>query len=114
MGNLFSEFEQRERDERLSGAVTSYGVGTRSYGKSGEAKESKRQMAETTERYKASNPAFESTPIPPMCTCPQRAHPHELSVHATLASDWAAWSNGRPKNSWPWSLRNLADSDGPR
>ncbi len=91
-----------------------YGYGTQSHIKSTEFKQTQRDRAEFTKRYEAGEIRFPATQVPLMCTCPQRPYPHELQVHATLASDWAAWSNGRPKNSWPWSLRNLADPDGPR
>jgi hypothetical protein len=38
---------------------------------------------------------------PLLCCCPQREHPHELSVHAELRREWYAH---RENLCWPWSL----------
>ena len=42
---------EQEKNERLAAAVTSYGVGTRSYNRSAEKREMDRQRAESTARY---------------------------------------------------------------
>jgi hypothetical protein len=46
------EFSSEENNERLAAAVTSYGVGTRSYNRSPEKREMDRQRAEVTTRYR--------------------------------------------------------------
>ena len=38
---------------------------------------------------------------PLLCRCPQREHPHELSVHNLIRYEW--WKR-ELRNSWPWSL----------
>jgi hypothetical protein len=38
---------------------------------------------------------------PLLCRCPQREHPHELSVHALIRSEW--WKR-ELRTKWPWSL----------
>jgi hypothetical protein len=82
-----------------------YGVGTKSFNASPENHAMKRERAEFTKKYEAGEIRFASVTVPLLCRCLQRPTPHELSVHATLASDWAAWGAGQSKNSWPWSLR---------
>jgi hypothetical protein len=94
-----------ESSERLAAAVTSYGLGTRSYNASPEKHEVDRQRRAATE-------AFESAPreqieVPPMCTCSQRTYPHELDVHSHLPSE--AW-NPQNRFRWPWSLMLLEES----
>lgn len=37
--------------------------------------------------------------LPILCSCAQREHPHELTVHDRL------WDG--PPDKWPWSLRSL-------
>jgi hypothetical protein len=39
--------------------------------------------------------------VPVICRCPQREHPHELSVHNLIRYEW--WKR-ELRNSWPWSL----------
>lgn len=43
----------------------------------------------------------ESYLAPLLCTCPQREHPHELSIHALIRHEW--WKK-ELRTSWPWSL----------
>ena len=98
MNNLFSESEQRERDERLTAAVTSYGPGTRSYGKSAEARESKRQMAEATERFLAQpRELIALDPSWIMCSCSMQPHKHPAHTHAQVEAYY--WHKARQ---WRW------------
>jgi hypothetical protein len=39
--------------------------------------------------------------VPLMCCCPQRSHPHELSVHPELRREA---HHPRLRDRWPWSL----------
>jgi hypothetical protein len=47
----------------------------------------------------------ESYLAPLMCCCPQRDHPHELSVHPLIRSEW--WKR-ELRDRWPWSLMQSA------
>jgi hypothetical protein len=38
---------------------------------------------------------------PLLCRCPQRDHPHEISVHSLIRSEW--WKR-ELWDRWPWSL----------
>lgn len=91
MSDLFTESEQRERETRLTSAVTSYGLGTKSYNNSAEARESKRQQAEATERYLAQ--PREPVIVRLQCTCISYPYPHPPSRHSTLKhpGDWTPW-----------------------
>jgi len=40
-----------------------------------------------------------------LCRCPQREHPHELSTHALIRSEW--WKK-ELRDQWPWSLMQSA------
>lgn len=81
----------QEANERLAAAVTPYGVGTRSYNRSSEAREVKRQAKEATEKYLAQP----HVPIilPVMCDCRSYRFPHPISRHKTLKhpGDWTPW-----------------------
>ena len=88
-----------ELDQRAAAAVTSYGVGTKSYNNSAEKREMDKQREVITERYLAA-PRREYT-APLLCTCPQRSYPHELSVHSDIRSEWYAYKKNLR---WPWSL----------
>ena len=72
-----------------------YGFGTRSYFRSTEHRENKRQQAEATAKYIA-EPKREVT-IGPFCSCRSFDLPHELSKHAELRSemDWRTQSERR-------------------
>ena len=76
---VFESLPDAELNERAAAAVTSYGVGTKSYNSSSEKREMDRQRELATAKYKAlgCEPYFS----PLLCRCPQREHPHELSVH---------------------------------
>lgn len=92
-----------EKNERLTAAVTSYGVGTRSYNRSAEKKELDRQRAEATARYEASQ--HREIEVPVSCTCPQRPYPHELSIHRAIKFE-------SREARWPWSLRWVPEMEG--
>lgn len=88
--DLFTTDEQRERNTRLAASVTSYGLGTKSYNASGEARELKRQQAEATERYLAT--PHQSIPLL-FCGCLSYPFAHPPSRHQTLKhpGDWTPW-----------------------
>jgi hypothetical protein len=88
-----------EANERLASAVTSYGVGTRSYNRSPEKRELDRQCAEATANYEAEN--RETVLVSLMCACLQRPYPHELAVHTHL---WREAYDRSRRYSWPWAL----------
>ena len=91
---------QQEKNERLAAAVTSYGVGTRSYNRSPERLEVDRQRAEATARYESAAHHHEIT-LPIYCSCPQRPYPHELSIHSEIRQESF---NPKLRTRWPWSL----------
>lgn len=101
---------QRELDERLAAAVTSYGVGTHSYNNSAEKREMDRQRAAATKRHL--NAAREEIVAPLTCRCPQRPWPHELSVHRLLRYESRYAISNEPVMKWPWTLRFLGNMDG--
>jgi len=94
-----TELSNAELDERAATAVTSYGVGTRSYNRSAEKREMDRQREIITERYTSGLRAEVEAPL--MCSCPQRDYPHSLAVHALIRGEWFAH---RQNLCWPWSL----------
>lgn len=63
-----------------------YGLGTRSYNRSTEARENRRQQREATARYLES-PRQELT-APLLCRCLSWEFPHEIEVHRQLNSDY--------------------------
>ena len=88
-----------ENDERLAAAVTSYGVGTRSYNRSAEKRELDRQRAEATKRYlEAPRPEV----IIQRCNCRSFNLPHDISRHKELRSemDWRTEAERRPVEYW--------------
>lgn len=91
LGNL----SQAEKDERLAAAVTSYGVGTRSYNHGAEKKELDRQRAHETEKY-LQGPRREII-VGPICRCRSFNLPHDISRHRELRSehDWRTESERR-------------------
>lgn len=90
---------EAELNERAAAAVTSYGVGTKSYNSSAEKREIDRQRELVTARYESGPREVYLAPL--LCRCPQRDYPHELSVHAELRSEW--WAH-KKNICWPWSL----------
>lgn len=69
-----------------------YGLGTRSYNRSTEARENKRAQKEATERYLQASAKGEIKPImaPLLCRCRSWEFPHEIEQHRQLRSefDW--------------------------
>ena len=90
---------QAELNERAAAAVTSYGVGTRSYNRSAEKREMDRQQQIATARYEAQS--HEPIEVALTCCCPQRSYPHELSIHFDLRSE--SYNPAR-RFRWPWAL----------
>lgn len=90
---------RQELNERAAAAVTSYGVGTRSYNRSAEKREIERQREMATARYESAPRQEHEAPL--MCCCPQRPYPHELNVHPDLRSESF---NPKFRFHWPWSL----------
>jgi len=68
-----------------------YGTGTRSYNRSTEHRESKRQQAEATAEYLAT-PRVEIV-VPLICTCRSFRFAHPPARHGTLKhpADWTPW-----------------------
>lgn len=68
-----------------------YGTGTRSYNRSTEAKEMKRQQKVATESYLAA--PTRTVTVEPQCNCLSFRLPHGISAHKTLQSDydWTPW-----------------------
>lgn len=97
--NTLLPFSEQELNERAAAAVTSYGLGTRSYNQSAEKREMDRQRAVVTEKYE-SQPRQE-VELPLLCFCAQREFPHELSVHWRLRVESF---NPDYRRMWPWSL----------
>lgn len=90
---------QQELNERAAAAVTSYGVGTRSYNRSAEKREMERQREIATARYEAGPRQEVLAPL--LCRCPQREYPHELPIHFDLRAESF---NPKFRFKWPWSL----------
>jgi hypothetical protein len=68
-----------------------YGLGTRSYNRSTEARENKRAQAEATAKFLA-QPRAEIV-VPLVCTCRSYRFAHPSSRHGTLKhpADWTPW-----------------------
>jgi hypothetical protein len=103
---------EQENTERLFAAATSYGVGTRSYNRSGEKRELERQRRIAAARYEAE--PHREVLILPMCTCAQRPYPHEVSIHKNISRErpgvyldyYGTAIRFAPDGMrWPWSLR---------
>lgn len=87
-----------------------YGWMTHSWLNSPEHRQTKKECAAATAAYTPGPPID----VPPMCTCPQRSYPHELSVHADLRSESF---NPRLRQRWPWVLcygENMGPLDPPK
>lgn len=63
-----------------------YGIGTRSYNRSTEHREMKRQQAEATAKFLAKPRAEVIAPL--VCHCRSFEFPHGLEKHRELRSDW--------------------------
>ena len=70
-----------------------YGTGTRSYNRSTEARENKRQQREVTKKYLAGELKLGNTVVGPICRCRSFRLPHELKAHDRLIDhlDWRPW-----------------------
>jgi len=89
-----------------------YGLGTRSYNRSTEARQNKKAVKEFTEKLKLGEVKVEFTDIVTvLCTCPQRPWPHELSVHRLLRYENRYAVTNEPVMKWPWTLRFLGDME---
>ena len=64
-----------------------YGLGTRSYNRSTEARENKRQVKETTAKYLAGEIVFKPV-VMLVCTCRSFRFPHDPGRHKELFSDY--------------------------
>ena len=91
-----------EENERLAAAVTSYGVGTRSYNRSAEKREMDRQRAEKTATYQPKSNSVEIL----LCHCRSFQYSHEPAMHKKLKSDHD-WRTLQERQSGPeyWSER---------
>lgn len=83
-----------------------YGWMTHSWLNSPEHRQMKKECAKATEAY-TPGPLID---VPLLCTCPQRDHPHELSVHAELMRESY---NPALRHRWPWLLC-AGENVGPR
>jgi hypothetical protein len=80
-----TNLSEAENNARLAAAVTSYGVGTKSYNSSAEKRESDRQRAEATAKWEASS-RREVEVI--RCHCRSFNLSHDLSRHNELRGEW--------------------------
>jgi hypothetical protein len=67
-----------------------YGTGTRSYNRSAEAREMKRQQKQATLQYEEAKARGEvkAGNVPLLCTCASWDYPHELSAHKQLRAEY--------------------------
>jgi hypothetical protein len=80
---------EAENNERAAAAVTSYGVGTRSYNKSSEKREMDRQREEVTAKYQAGNLAIKDCSSAfLLCRCRSFHNAHSPDMHDLLRSDY--------------------------
>lgn len=90
----FSGMSEAEKNERAAAAVTSYGVGTKSYNSSSEKKEMDRQRQEVTERYARGELKVQDCSRSfLLCRCRSFPHTHPAaghspSFHDTLRADY--------------------------
>jgi hypothetical protein len=57
--------------------------------------------AEWTDEWMAEKKNRRVVEVAPLCNCPQRDYPHDLSVHELIRSEW--WAKDK-RQKWPWSL----------
>lgn len=69
------------------GAGMTYGLGTRSYNRSTEARQNKRAVKETTKRYLDGELVFPALTVL-TCTCRSFEFPHDPERHKELLSDY--------------------------
>ena len=83
-----SNLSEAEKNERAAAAVTSYGVGTKSYNSSTEKREMDRQRAETTAKYHAGEMAIQDcSKAFLLCYCRSFENGHSPDLHRQLRSD---------------------------
>jgi hypothetical protein len=82
-----------------------YGTGTRSYNRSSEAREMKRQQKLATEKYQEAKEKGEIKPktLPLLCRCLSFRYPHEMEAHQRLRGDhnWPTFEQ-REKQEQNW------------
>lgn len=74
-----------------------YGFGTRSYNRSAEARENKRQQREVTERYLATRDQAKPVEAWLLCRCLSWEFPHEIEQHRQLNSEYD-WPTPEQRN----------------
>ena len=92
-------FSNDEADARAAAAVTSYGVGTRSYSRSAEKREMDRQRKAVTQKYESGNLKVDGT-LPLVCHCRSFHFPHSPEKHKELPRSDRDWRTPeeRPSN----------------
>jgi hypothetical protein len=83
---------QRELNERAAAAVTSYGVGTRSYNRSAEKREMDRQRKEATARYLAERAKHSSEPKTQLEQAQEKIAKAELSDAHSVSLSRGEWT----------------------
>jgi hypothetical protein len=83
---------QQELNERAAAAVTSYGVGTRSYNRSAEKREMDRQRKEATARYLAERAKHSSEPKTQLEQAQEKIAKAELSDAHSVSLTRGEWS----------------------
>lgn len=64
-----------------------YGLGTRSFNRSTENRQMKKERAEFTARYLAGEIVLRMVDLPVLCNCRSFRYSHELAAHRLLKSD---------------------------
>ena len=77
-----------------------YGLGTRSYNRSAERREMKRQAEEATAAYIAQ--PHPQVIVGPLCFCRSFQYAHVIERHQELMSDydWRSWQQRQERNVW--------------
>jgi hypothetical protein len=80
---------EAENNARAAAAVTSYGVGTRSYNKSSEKREMDRQREEVTAKYQAGQfQMHDCSSAFLLCRCRSFHNAHSPDLHSQLRADY--------------------------
>lgn len=84
-----------------------YGLGTRSYNRSTEARQNKLAQKEATAKYQRGEMGIREVEVGPICVCRSFNLPHEVSRHTELASDldWRTESARRGISRWKEPIR---------
>lgn len=83
-----------------------YGTGTRSYNRSTEHRESKKQQADATARYLRGELGLGDCTVPLVCHCRSFHYPHSSTKHRELKGDWD-WRTPEERGTqqaWPEAL----------